>query len=760
MSTQAVTIQVLGDASSFRRTIQDVQKMQGKLGNVSASYQKSGMAQNKTLQKITKTFNKQQVDAGKKALEHEKKLKDAIDKNIKSIRDKQKVFKGSAAAIEDEVKALKKLEKEYRKVHAFRKSTGVRSGSERMGGAAGAAGRGIGSGIGAVAGFGGMLVAGLAAAALRSMFSHVGQSYSSYSNFGRASASLSGTGIGIGDMFSQYSEDGLFGRARMYKLRDNMKHSQRLGYSATETIQQMAGVARATGGSGDLIGRTQQAQTYARMYGGDVGEVSGFMGTLTQARGESNKREMSRMMQHAMTAGMDKSRAGEAMAVISSQIAGAASVSGGKVDASSISAMVAWLGRGGNPALQGARGANIMSAFDSAIKGAGSVSVNQEAAKAMMFQSFGYGNATGDRTSYFDAIRRSQQGVFGKGGAENLLDMMAGVERTTGGGQQASYALSGMTGLSMDAIDAMRSRVAQGGPREQILSDLNKIMKEEAPTDVQTLDTMKESLKLATRAAEIDNELVEHGMSSAEYLEDIQDDMRRLVASLMPTAINILEAIRDSIVWVKESLDFFTGYDPNEAATEMAGINANETALSLSDLSRRASKGLSMADLQEELPELAAEASRNLENAQNLRRGSPQELYARREAMARAYGQQQQVTTTGMLSNLPGMSAARAVSLGRVAGLQEELRRAPLDTTAHGRERGMQILGDLRRELVRSTFDEITGRMPTGAELMQIMRAQPVVKTSINPDDPAAYRAAVSAYVESSFAQGRVDGGN
>ncbi len=556
-TTQEITIKILGEAESFKKSVKESTRLAEDLNKLTSQYRKGGMSQTKTLEAVTAKHNKSQQGAGKDAYKLEQKLQKAIKANIVEIKKRQKAFGGSALAVKEEVKALKQLETQHRKVASFRKTTGYRSAGERFGGAAKSVGRGA-SGIAKGAGQGLMAVGGLVAGAVfaiagtlvNAITSQITSGYASFINFGRARAGLSGMG----------AIKGGFGR------------SARLGFSKTETVQQMRGVGRATGN----INAVGQAQAAARSFGGEVSEVTGLMGTMTRGgqgfggrAGTGGEKSLTRIMSHAFTAGLDHSRAGEHLEAVAQGIKAAQTVSGGAVDSSQISAMLAFFGRSGSVGLQGAAGYEQISKVDQFMKSAG-FGQGGDAASALAYQAMGFGQpGAGGRTSYYQATKQLQGGVFGEGGAGNLMKVFERFAQTGGGAntEKTNIEISNAMGMSLDVIEKIWGAIGQGGGTDATTKAIAAITKESMPIDKQILEATKGGhLAVAQRVAHLENRLIEIGERNHVAIEKLQDTFNDIVDTMMPTAVKILQTIAETIAnlwsWLK---DFFGGQNKTDA---------------------------------------------------------------------------------------------------------------------------------------------------------------------------------------------------
>jgi len=568
-TTQEVTIKILGEAESFKKSVKQATKLTTDLEKLSSRYRKSGMGQAKALDKITGKHNKSQRDAGKKAFEMEKKLQKVIKDNIKEIQKQQKAFKGNALAVKEELKALKELEKQHRKIAAFRKKTGYRSMGERFGGGARAVGRGLGSGVRGVGqgvmALGGMIMGAVTAIVgtlISTVTSQIRQGYASYINYGRARAGLGGMGAFRGNGRRA------FGTA------------MKLGFSKTETVQQMRNVGRVTGN----INAVTQAQAAARSFGGDVGEVAGFMGTLTRGgqgfgglAGKGGERTLRRVMSHAFSSGLDHSRAGEHLAAVASGVKAAQTVTGGRVNADQISAMLSFFGRSGMPGLQGAAGMAQLGKLDQTIKKAG-FGGGGDPTSALIYQALGFGQA-GGTASFYEATKQAQRGIFGEGGAGNLMKVWERFGQTGGGigTQKTNIELSNATGMSLDVIESINDVILKSGGTIEAQKKIAEITKQQLPVQKQILLATQEGhLKVAERVAFLENRLVTIGEATAESIEKLQDIFNDVVDTFLPTAVVALKVIAEVVsniwFWLK---DFGRSY--NESAIEkkkLAGISA------------------------------------------------------------------------------------------------------------------------------------------------------------------------------------------
>lgn len=726
-----VEVKITGDASQFIKTVKKTKQFQEDLSKVTDKYKSSGLKQHKELSKITNKFNKGQKSAGKEALQLEKRLQHAMNQTIRLMREKQKSSKNTRADLEAELRTLRKLEEQYKSVRSFRKGTGVRSGRERMSGMGSMAA----AGMAGAAGMAATAIAYVVSRAVSAVTSQIREGYAGYVNFGRALGGLAGTDANM-DPFKLNSDN------TTYSL-TGFGRSQKMGFSATETVHHMRASARATGSVRNAVA----AQAYSRGYGGDPGEVMNLMGGITRGMGDfgrKGQRELERIMQHSFKSGMDKSRAGEAMAAVGQAIQIAGSSQAGSVDASGVSALLTYFSRTGNAGLQGARGLQTIGAIDSTLKGYGRISVNQESAKALAMQSMGYGLAGGDSSTFMDVTRRLQQGVFGKGGAKNMIQFARGIGAASGGmrTQEASYMLSGMSNISMDQADAVLDAVADGGPNLE--ARISEIMEESLPVDQQIAKATKNTHKTLERIARLDNRLVEFGRASAGAIESIEHDINELISRLMPHAIRMLEAIARAVGWIGDLIATLPGigetFRPGDkkAASDLQNLRTEAASAKTPEQMRTVLSQLDrlVQDTPMPNPELDGWSTEAARNRVVIGRGA-------RVARARLRARLQEKTNPDP-NALPGQHVREAVLRERLRFIRQ-----------NSRGELAEIIGGNREELQRE-LDALTGRgdstinLPIGRQLAQgIPQSSGPSHPNAGVVDVAAARATPSASAQS-----------
>jgi len=356
-----------------------------------------------------------------------------------------------------------------------------------------------------------------------------------------------------------------------------LRQGERSGYSDTDTVQQMRGMGRATG----QLAPTIKAQQISRSYGGTVDEVTEFFGTLTRAgqgfggkAGQGGNLQMRRILSDAFKSGLDRSRAGEVLQSVASGVKAAQSATAGAVDASRISALLSFFSRSGKSGLQGARGAAVMGALDSTIKGAGRLSAGADVTKTLLLQSQGFG-VPGGNTSYLGATRNLEQGVFGTGGAKNLVKMVDRIRGMGGDREMQAAQLSALTGgtLNQSVSGSVLDTINAGGGSSKVLASIEAITKEQKPINEQLLDTSKESLRVAQRVAHLDNRLLDIGKQSSASIEKMQDAMLHVADILMPAAQAVLLRVAVGVERVASIVDKISKWvNSDEAAETVEGV--------------------------------------------------------------------------------------------------------------------------------------------------------------------------------------------
>lgn len=322
-----------------------------------------------------------------------------------------------------------------------------------------------------------------------------------------------------------------------------------LGFTEVESLQQMRGVARATGSIDSLT----SAQTYARGMSMDVGEVSEHMGVMTRAganlKGPQGMKTFERVMSHAVTSGLDKSRAVEHMGAVSQLVQSAQGRTAGAVDIGGISGLLSFLSKSGMPGLQGARGAGVLTSFDSTLRRAGGG--GSDATSAFMMRAMGYG--TGGNVDYYNATRSAQRGILGKGGAGNLMNIFSQHASEKGTGAFANLELSRMTDLSIDQIEDLRKVIGSGGPDVQ--KQIESITAASLPLEEQIRDTLKgDILTSLQRSAEHERAQAEMGEQISPILDDMRHTIQTLVQTLWPALVVVMEQMRDALHVIVELL--------------------------------------------------------------------------------------------------------------------------------------------------------------------------------------------------------------
>lgn len=520
MAKKQIEIELISNAKELREQIK---------GAASAAKQASGASGPgaRGLKQLGKKFRKEEQKHAKEALKIEKDMGKQMRAVVNEMKNKVKYQKASVAALREERTRLRELQRDYNKLQKQRKASGVRTPGERVGGffkknvtSAGLAG--------ATNFVVGGLVAAVTAAigsVIGMMASQVREGFSQKEQYGKAYSALAGMGT-------------------REQLRGARKRGVGLGFSPMETLQQAQGVARATG----QIGAVTTAQRFSRVTGMGVGEVGGFMGSLTQAgqgfggrAGRGGKKEMIDILALGTASGLDKARMPEFFKGVEQLVQAGGTRTAGDVSGTGIASILAAFGQSGMAGLQGARGAAVLQKLDKGIRAPG----GGEAGQALVLQAFGFGKP-GGTTTYYEALKRQQQGVTGKQGAQNLIDIFQETRGQTGGGQQQIMNLSNMFGMDLAVLEEVRKVVEEQGltakEKQEKIAELTAGQKS---IDEQILDSMKEFGDTAVTLAELEDRTLGIGEKVEEHMKHIRDSINKLVDHFMPQIVKALEVIAD-----------------------------------------------------------------------------------------------------------------------------------------------------------------------------------------------------------------------
>lgn len=500
---------IILDDSDFKRGIKNVQSQVKTDASVAERVNK------KAWKEEDKRRNVESKDRRER-----RKTTEAEERSVRRVNEyKARGYRADDTARRKERDYTRAKEREERK-----RARGVGGAGEGGAGGGGAGGKGGGRGrggrLGRLAGgaagaLGGLAVAG-AGALVGLLASHATAGYQAYVGSAGARAGLQGLSG------SHHSIDKQLG--------------VRMGYDQNAMYGAARGIARQTGS----MGAVNQAAILSRYYGGDMGEIGSFMGSLTRGgsadfRGPEGQKVLGRVMSEAVKSGLNKSRAGEHLESVAGMIQQVGSRQAVDVDAGGISGLLSLIGRHGGEGLRGARGMNVLAGIDQGIRSGGTT----EGSEAFVLQTIGFGRP-GSNMDYFEAKRIQERGLFGGKDGPNidlLMGMLKNAQEYAGGSREgAAYYMvkDGLSGnATMDQILELWDALdAAGGDPAKIKAAIEKIAEEAKPIDEKMLTINEELLKLAQDQSSDTDRLIEIGeklypvvRKLVEFLQDLVDDL-------------------------------------------------------------------------------------------------------------------------------------------------------------------------------------------------------------------------------------------
>lgn len=310
------------------------------------------------------------------------------------------------------------------------------------------------------------------------------------------------------------------------------------GYKAYNTAQQMAPIARTLGGQmgPDSVGARQQAiQSYggyggvenlqfltqlnrniggangmanlrgatdiANRYGLSREEVAGQMGGAFQAGmspGSASK-DLERIMSEGVKAGIDRARITQFVQqtlAVQQQLFSAT----GQNNAEGIAKAMGQLMRASGQGEQFLRGPAMgaITGMDAAVKAAGRGQMGGQGA-ATLFRAFGFGagGAGGGTEEYYNARKKMEGGIFGKGlggdAVKNIGAIIGRYDTETGGNKKASnLRMADELGIGINQIESLRGiqeKAAKGEPlSKEDMKKLQQIQEEQKDPMLRLLD--------------------------------------------------------------------------------------------------------------------------------------------------------------------------------------------------------------------------------------------------------------------------------
>lgn len=562
MTDTEVKIKVTADISQAQSEVKKLHKVATGVGSKALQQQQvQAGIQKKQQQQQPKTQRVQSQEI--KRLQEQNKLIQAQNKLIQqNIRLSQQQGKTAATKVAWSTKVAKSFGITNQNGSVWSNGRGPGGGGPGGGGGRGGRGGGGGGGgtgmwiMGGIAGG----IAAAVGALVNMVVSQIAPSDETFTNFAKAARPLRALSGGTG-------------------IRGIAQKGREFGFTELESIQQMRGVARATGSIGDLT----TAQATARGMGMDVGEVSEYMGMLTRSgqggKGAQGERALYRLMSSAMASGLDKSRAGEHLQAVSSLVQSAGGRLAGTVDAAGIGGLLAYFSKSGQAGLQGARGGAVLSQMDSVITGAGYGS-SGDPIQALIMRAMGFG--TGGNADLYTATGRAQQGIFGEKGAANLRAVVSQFETeyARAGDQGINRAMSESFHLSQDIIEQIREVIHRGGP--DMDAEIAQLTQGERPVEDQILSVLDGTIdsRLET-IIDTETQLLNQGERNSRALDDITNDVNRMAAAMWDAVVPILRIIADA---VKIVANFVTSLFRGATAVDQARYKMEDAQGALRDV--------------------------------------------------------------------------------------------------------------------------------------------------------------------------------
>lgn len=511
---------IILDDSDFKRGIKNVQSQVKTDASVAERVNK------KTWKEEDKRRNIESKDRRER-----RKTTEAEERSIRRVNEyKARGYRADETARRKERDYARVKEREERK-----RARGVGGAGEGGAGGGGAGGRGGGRGRGGLMG----RMAGGAMGMLKALpFAGVGALAGLV-----ASHAAAGYGAYVGSAGARAGLHGLSGSHHSIdkQLGVRMGYDQNVMYGAARSI------ARQTGS----MGAVNLAAVLSRYYGGDMGEIGSFMGSLTRGgsadfRGPEGQKVLGRVMTDAVKSGLNKSRAGEHLEAVASMIQQVGSRQAVDVDAGGISGLLSLIGRYGGEGLRGARGMNVLAGIDQGIRSGGTT----EGSEAFVLQTIGFGRP-GSNMDYFEAKRIQERGLFGGKDGPNidlLMGMLKNAQEYAGGSREgAAYYLvkDGLSGnATMDQILELWDALdAAGGDSEKIKAAIEKISEEAKPIDEKMLSINEELLKVTQNQALDMNRLIKLGEDLYPLVRDLVEFLQRLVNDLLPPIVWALKLL-------------------------------------------------------------------------------------------------------------------------------------------------------------------------------------------------------------------------
>jgi hypothetical protein len=272
------------------------------------------------------------------------------------------------------------------------------------------------------------------------------------------------------------------------------------GYGGVENLQTLMGLNRAIGG-GSGLGNLKGVTDIANRYGMSREEATGQLGGAFQSgmSPSTSSRDMEKIMSEGVKAGMDRAR----ITQFTQEVLGVQQElfrSTGQNNAEAIAKAMGQLMRASGQGEQFLRGpgAQAVRGLNQSVMAAGRGQLQGQGA-ATLFRAFGFGagGAGGGTEEYYNARKKMEGGIFGKGlggdAVKNIGKILGRYDIETGGNKKAAnLRMSDELGIGINQIESLRgiqSKAAKGQPlSKEDIKKLQEIQEEQKDPMLRILD--------------------------------------------------------------------------------------------------------------------------------------------------------------------------------------------------------------------------------------------------------------------------------